>query len=92
MNHCQHFKTAGDNRLIAELIKVANKLDESLLHECPYSSMMIKNKPLSISNLPSIFSQGEYKITFNFTNQRDEQINFVEFLASIISSEKNSFG
>mgnify|MGYP006359087981 FL=1 len=92
MNYCQQIKNFAENRLISELMKIVNEVDDSIAHECPYSSLSIKNKPLSIKTLPAIISQGEYKVTFNATNKKDEEINFIEFLISIISSEKNSFG
>ena len=92
MNYCEQIKKLAENRLISELMKIVKEVDESLAQECPYASMSIKNKPLSINSLPTIFSQGEYKVTFNSTNKKDEEIIFAEFLVSLTSSEKNSFG
>ena len=72
MNYCQQIKNFAENRLISELMKIVKEVDESLAKECPYASMSIKNKPLSINSLPTIFSQGEFKVSFNSTNKKDE--------------------
>lgn len=85
-------KSAATNPLITEIVKIVKAVDESLIHECPFYNTVIKNKPLTITTLPAIFSQGEYKITFNLTTKNNEEIMFHEYLTSVVSSEKNSFG
>lgn len=80
------------NPLIVEVVKIAQAVDKDAIHECPYYNVVINNKPLSLTTLPTIFSQGEYKVTMNFTTKKDEKIFYSEYLFSIISSEKHSFG
>lgn len=92
MDFCSLNPNSQGIPLIKEVVKIVQNLDESLVHPCPFYGYIVKNKPLSISTLPSIFAQGDYKMTFNFTSKKDQGILFIEFLTSLISSEKHSFG
>lgn len=50
--------------------------------------MIIKNKPLRIKTLPSIFSHGDFKITFNFAIKKDEEIRLCWDLTNLVSSRE----
>lgn len=92
INFCAVMKAAIETPLLSVIIDIAKSVEPSMIHECPYVNLIAKNKPLTLSALPTIFSQGDYRVTLNFTTRNNEEFLFIEFLLSWISSEKNSFG
>lgn len=89
---CAVMKAMTGTPLLAVLIDLAKSVEPTAIHECPYNNLIIKNKPLTLSALKTIFSSGEYRVTMNFTSRNNEEFLFIELLASCISSERNSFG
>lgn len=77
---------------MTELIKIGELIEKSALHKCPYTEFLMDNKPVKIDTLPAIFPQGDYRITINITNRKEEQMMFYEFIVSWFSSDKHSFG
>ena len=92
INFCEVMKASTATPLLSVIIDIAKSVEPTIIHECPYVNLLTKNKPLTLNALPTIFSQGDYRVTLNFTTRRNEEFLFMEFLASWISSEKSSFG
>lgn len=71
---------------------IFRKAEPSLIHECPYNDIVVENKPFRIDSLPSVFTGGDYKLTFELMTMNDQRIIFVEVFATWFSSEKKAKG
>lgn len=85
-------KNSETNPIMTEIVKIAQVVEKTVIHECPYTDFLIDKKPVEIDSLPSIFPQGDYRITMNVTNRKEEQMMLLEFIVIWYSSEKHSFG
>jgi hypothetical protein len=93
MNICPLLRAAENgNALMYEMLKIVKAIDEDSFHVCPYNFIEMKNKPFKIDSLPSIFSQGDYRVFVNISNRHYEDYVAIELLISWFSSERNSFG
>ena len=52
----------------------------------------LRNMTIDTSSLPSVFSTGDYKMIFNFVNGNKEELGQVTIIASMSSSNKDTFG
>lgn len=89
---CAGIKIGNFHPLAAFPINIVKEMDKDLVHECPYTEILIRDKIVNIKSVPSIFAQGHYRSEFNFTSQKNEKICNLENLFYWHSSEKNSFG
>jgi hypothetical protein len=89
---CWILAKSSSNPLINAIIDIFRKTDTSLIHECPYTQIILDNKPIIVETLPSVFSAGDYKFTIELLAKDDKSILYVETLVYWFSSEKNSFG
>jgi hypothetical protein len=74
------------------LIKVLTDVDKSLVHECPYSNIVLMNQTVDLSSIPNILPRGDYRFVYNTTTKSNEVIGTMQALASVFSSETNTFG
>lgn len=84
-------RAATTNILFAEMVKSIQRLEPSVVHQCPYNDIIIKNKILDATAFP-IFSAGTYKLWTNATTKKDENLFSVMYIIEWLSSERNSFG
>lgn len=92
INVCFALKNGEKNVLLVLLIQMIKEMEPSIIHPCPYTDFLIRNKTVSLKSVPSILPRGDYRITGNLTNNKEEMIVFVELLALVVSSETNTFG
>lgn len=84
--------SASINPLLAEVFKIIREMEPSAIHPCPYTQLIVVNKTVNIEHLSNIMPNGDYRAVSNFTAKNGDILVTEEFLCSIISSEKNSFG
>lgn len=89
---CALTSLAVSNPLMTEIFKALNDSSPGIIHKCPYDVVNIENTVLKIDQFAQILPEGTYRGTFNWTNKKGGKILFIQSIATITSSDKNSFG
>lgn len=89
---CNMMIVGTTNPLTKFIVDLANQTAPSFVHTCPYKVINITRAPIKTESVGSAFATGDYKISFIFKTTKQNFLCSLDFVLSINSSEKNSFG
>lgn len=69
-----------------------NETAPGLFQKCPYKLVNISKAVMKIPNAGSVFPSGDYKLTAIVRDINQKFMGNAEFVGTINSAEKNSFG
>jgi hypothetical protein len=89
---CWALKTGAQNLIFREIFNVAKNINPSAVHNCPYTELVFNNTPFSIETFTAIFPRGDYKFIFNLSDGSEDTWVIITMMATIVSSEIETFG
>jgi len=74
------------------VLKQVKSFDPKLIHNCPYTNMIVRNFTVQENLLPDFVPTGQYKNIFHASDEKNNTISVGIVIASVTSSDKNSWG
>lgn len=82
----------SSNVFFSMIVDLVKDTAPELIHSCPYYGRIdIYNMTINVNNFLSLFSQGDYRVTVSFFDDKDELFRMV-FGINNKSDIKSSFG
>lgn len=89
---CHLAKFGTTNVLTKFIFDFTDQSAPGLVHHCPYKKVNVTRAQVNAASAKSAFASGDYKSSFIFKNEKQALLLSVNFVFSVNSSEKNSFG
>ncbi|CRL05112.1 CLUMA_CG018320, isoform A [Clunio marinus] len=92
IDYCQVYNFETRNKIVNQLLSIINDSDPKILKaSCP-GSLNITNLYIKTGTMLSIFPTGDYKNFFEVELENKTLVHSFEIIASINSSNKDTFG
>jgi len=81
-----------DNKVTWIFIEIVRDTVPSVIHPCPYQTLVVTNATVETHSLLSVFPTGDYKFVMILSNDDDANLLTVTIIGSLSSSNKDTFG